>query len=242
MDALLLGSLGLLAFAAASRALNLGVRNEETVTHMEEVQENYQSLRRVFCSALDMRDHVTGGHSERVTGLTIGLARHMGLPTDRREQLEWAAFLHDVGKVQVSDGILSKPGPLSGSEWEEMRLHPFFSYSILAQVLPLREAAEIVYCHHERVDGKGYPRGLSGEEIPVEARIFSVVDAYDAMTSDRPYRLALSHQTAVRELQGHAGTQFDPEVVSAFVTWTGTDGSRAAAAIKAPAIEAPSRE
>ncbi len=219
LGSLLLSSLGLLAFVSAGRALSMGYRYEESVLHVEEIEESYLSLRQVFCTALDERDHVTGGHSERVAGLSVELGRHVGLSQQRLRHLERAAFLHDIGKVRVSDSILIKPGPLDSQEWDEMQQHPYYSYSILKQVDSLRESAEIVYCHHERFDGMGYPRGLGGSEIPLEARVFAVVDAYDAMISQRPYRDPLSHEQAVREILSHSGTQFDPQVVSVFAAW-----------------------
>ena len=215
----LLGSMGLLAFVSASRALNVGARYEETVLQVEKVELSYRSLRQVFTTAMDQRDRVTGGHSERVVHLSLELGRGLGLPEDRIHHLEWAAFLHDIGKVRVDEDILTKPGPLDAHEWGEMQQHPFFSYSILSQVQHLSDAAEIVYCHHERYDGMGYPRRLRDAEIPLEARIFSVADAYDAMVSERPYREPLSHDDAVREIISHAGTQFDPQVVAVFARW-----------------------
>jgi HD-GYP domain-containing protein (c-di-GMP phosphodiesterase class II) len=223
----LLGSMGLLAFVSASRALNVGARYEETVLQVEEVERSYHSLRQVVTTAMDLRDNVTGGHSDRVVHLSLELGRGLGLTEDRLQQLEWAAFLHDIGKIHVHEEILTKPGPLDAGEWGEMRQHPFFSYSILTQVDHLSEIAEIVYCHHERYDGMGYPRCLRGAEIPLEARIFSVADAYDAMVSQRPYRESLSHEYAVREIISHAGTQFDPQIVAAFARWAisvGGDG------------------
>lgn len=218
----LLGSMGALAFVSASRALNFGVRYEESVLYVEEVERSYRSLRQVVTAAMDLRDQVTGGHSDRVVELSLELGQALGLSPERLHHLEWAAFLHDIGKVRVSEGILTKPGPLNAGEWGEMQQHPYYSYSILSQVEALRDAAEIVYCHHERYDGMGYPRCLKGAEIPLEARIFSVADAYDAMVSPRPYRQALSHEDAVREIISHAGTQFDPQVVAEFARWAVT--------------------
>ncbi len=223
----LLGSMGLLAFVSASRALNVSARYEETILQVEEVERSYHSLRQVVTTAMDLRDNVTGGHSDRVVNLSLELGRGLGLTEDRLQQLEWAAFLHDIGKIHVHEEILTKPGPLDAGEWGEMRQHSFFSYSILTQVDDLSARAEIVYCHHERYDGTGYPRCLRGTEIPLEARIFSVADAYDALVSQRPYRASLSHEYAVREIISHAGTQFDPQIVAAFARWaisTGDDG------------------
>jgi HD-GYP domain-containing protein (c-di-GMP phosphodiesterase class II) len=215
----LLGSMGLLAFASASHALNFSARYEESILHVEEVKRSYHSLRQVVTTAMDLRDDVTGGHSDRVVGLSLELGRRVGLVAERLRHLEWAAFLHDIGKVRVEEGILTKPGPLDAGEWGEMQQHPSFSHSILTQVEHLREAAEIVYCHHERYDGMGYPRGLRGAEIPLEARIFSVADAYDAMVSPRPYRQTLGHEQAVQEILRHGGSQFDPQVVAVFGQW-----------------------
>jgi len=215
----LLGSMGLLAFTSASRALDFSARYEESVLYVEEVKRSYCSLRQVVTTAMNLRDDVTGGHSDRVVALSLDLGHRLGLVDERLHHLGWAAFLHDIGKIRVDEGILTKPGPLDDGEWGKMQQHPHFSHSILGQVEHLREAAEIVYCHHERFDGMGYPRGLRGAEIPLEARIFSVADAYDAMVSERPYRRSLSHEHAVLEIIGHAGTQFDPHVVAAFAQW-----------------------
>ncbi|MEE8347641.1 MAG: HD-GYP domain-containing protein [Dehalococcoidia bacterium] len=226
---MLLGSIGLLAFVSTSRALNVRARYEESVIHVERVERRFHSLRQVVTSAMDLRDNVTGGHSDRVVQLSLVLGRRMGLTDERLQHLEWAAFLHDIGKIHVAEDILTKPAPLDAGEWSEMQQHPSFSYFILAQVEPLSEAAEIAYCHHERYDGMGYPRLLKGAEIPLEARIFSVTDAYDAMVSERPYRQPVSHDQAVREVVSHAGTQFDPQVVAAFIEWavpTGGESTR----------------
>ncbi len=224
----LLGSMGLLAFTSASRALNFSARYEESILHVEEVKRSYRSLRQVVTTAMDLRDDVTGGHSDRVVGLSLELGRRLGLGEERLHNLEWSAFLHDIGKIRVHERILTKPGPLDAGEWGEMQQHPYFSHSILGQVEYLQEAAEIVYCHHERYDGMGYPRGLRGAEIPLEARIFSVADAYDAMVSPRPYRKTLGHEQAVQEVLRHDGTQFDPQVVAAFAEWTVSVGGESA--------------
>lgn len=225
---MLLGSMGMLAFISASHALNFSARYEESALYVEEVKRSYHSLRQVVTTAMDLRDDVTGGHSDRVVGLSLELGRRLGLIEERLHHLEWAAFLHDIGKVRVGEEILTKPGPLDAGEWGEMQQHPSFSHSILAQVEHLQEAAEIVYCHHERYDGMGYPRGLKGAEIPLESRIFSVADAYDAMVSPRPYRETLSHDQAVHEILRHGGTQFDPQVVAAFGQWAVSVGGESA--------------
>lgn len=168
-------------------------------------------------TAADARDHETTGHSFRVALYAVALGRAMGCKGEILKAIEWGALLHDVGKMVVPDQILRKGGPLTEEEWMIMKQHPGWGYDMLAEVRFLQPAAlDIVYCHHERWDGHGYPRGLAEQEIPLGARIFAVVDTYDAMTSDRPYRRARSHQQALAELQRVAGQQLDPEAVDAF--------------------------
>jgi len=176
----------------------------------------YQAILHILTSALDERDGVTEGHSRRVADLSLLVAREMGIDGDDLLDIERAGILHDIGKLAVPDAILSKPGPLAADEWVEMRRHPDVGYHMVRDVPFLGRAAEIVRAHHERFDGAGYPRNLKGDRIPLGARIFAVVDAYDAMTSDRPYRLARSHQEALEEIRNQVGSQFDPVVVAPF--------------------------
>ena len=177
----------------------------------------YQDFLHILSSALDLRDQATGGHSHRVAALSLIIARQLEVSGERLADLQRAAILHDVGKVAIADAILSKPGPLTEAEWQEMRKHPAVGYQIVKDVPFLEGAAEIILSHHEHFDGTGYPRGFRGEEISLVARIFAVVDAYDAITSDRPYRKAMPHQYALEEISRHAGSQFDPQVVEAFL-------------------------
>ena len=168
--------------------------------------------------ALDLRDKETEGHTQRVTQQTLELARRMGIPERELTQVRYGALLHDIGKMGVPDQILLKPGQLTPEEWEVMRLHPVFAFDLLSPIRHLKEAAlDIPNCHHERWDGSGYPRGLKGEEIPFTARLFAVVDAWDAITSDRPYRQAWDKERAIAYLREYAGTYFDPQVVNEFL-------------------------
>lgn len=171
----------------------------------------------VLSSALDVRDKMTHRHARRVARMSAFVAREMALAEDQVLQIEYAAALHDIGKIGVTDGILFKNAALDDHEWLEMRRHSELGYKILNGVDFLRNAAEIVYSHHERYDGGGYPRGLVGEEIALGARVFAVVDAYDAMTSRRPYREAMSQEDALEEIMRHSGSQFDPVTVEAFM-------------------------
>ncbi|MEO6196717.1 MAG: HD domain-containing phosphohydrolase, partial [Dehalococcoidia bacterium] len=172
----------------------------------------------VLSSALDVRDRMTHRHARRVAHMSAFVAREMKLSGDQVVQIEYAAALHDIGKIGVADSILHKDASLDNEEWKQMKLHSNLGYQILNGIDFLQDAAEIVYSHHERFDGNGYPRGLTGEETPLGARVFAVVDAYDAMTSRRPYREPMSQQDAIEEIGRHAGTQFDPTVVAAFLS------------------------
>jgi len=163
--------------------------------------------------ALDLRDKETEGHTQRVTELTVKLARTFGMSEAEMVQARWGALLHDIGKLGVPDGILLKPGSLTDEEWVVMKKHPTFAYEMLSPIRYLRLALDIPYCHHEKWDGTGYPRGLKGEQIPLVARIFAVVDVRDALLSDRPYRLAWPEEKVLDYIRSLAGTSFDPQVV-----------------------------
>jgi PAS domain S-box-containing protein/putative nucleotidyltransferase with HDIG domain len=166
--------------------------------------------------ALDLRDKETEGHTLRVAEMTVNLARTLGLSEDELGQVRWGGLLHDIGKMGVPDGILLKPGPLTDEEWMVMKRHPMFAFEMLSPIRYLHAALDIPYCHHEKWDGTGYPRGLKGEQIPLTARIFAVVDVWDALRSDRPYRLAWPEEKVLAHIQSLAGTHFDPKVVKIF--------------------------
>jgi PAS domain S-box-containing protein/putative nucleotidyltransferase with HDIG domain len=167
--------------------------------------------------ALDLRDKETEGHSLRVTKMTMELARAFDLTDDELVQIRRGALLHDIGKMGIPDAILLKPGPLNDEEWTIMRKHPVFAYEMLAPIHYLRGALDIPYCHHERWDGTGYPRGLKGEEIPLAARLFAVVDVWDALGSKRPYRAAWPNEQLREHIKSLADTHFDPQVVKIFL-------------------------
>lgn len=184
-----------------------------------ERERSYVEAIGAVVAAVDARDHEISGHSFRVAHYSVALARAMGIAeTETLRAIEWGSLLHDVGKLAIPDAILRKSGPLTDDEWAIMRQHAAWGYEILAEVKFLKPALAIVYSHHERWDGTGYPRCLSGETIPLTARIFAVVDSYDAITSDRPYRRARGNAAALAELRRVAGSQLDPEVVAAFLT------------------------
>ncbi len=182
-----------------------------------DLERSYDITLEALGDALDLKDSETKGHSKRVTAYTIALARAMGIGSDMIKVIARGAFLHDIGKMAIPDAILRKPGKLTPAEQAEMREHCARGYNILRKIPFLHEAAEIVYSHQEHYDGNGYPRGLSGHAIPVGARIFSVADALDAITSDRPYRGAKSFDAARLEILRCSGTQFDPAVVEVFL-------------------------
>ncbi len=175
-----------------------------------------EQIKQVF-QRLGFRRYETYEHSARVASYCRLFGIHCGLAAEELRRLELGAFLHDIGKIGIPRNILLKPGKLNDEEWRVMRMHPSIGHSLLAAFPRLREEAEMVYTHHEKYDGSGYPRGLRGEHIPLGSRIFSIVDAYDAMTSDRPYRAAQSREKALLEIQRMSGTQFDPALVNQFL-------------------------
>lgn len=196
----------------------VAARTEQLREAMAELERSYDITLEALGSALDMKDEETEGHSKRVTAFTIAIARAMGLAKDQIAVIARGAFLHDIGKMAIPDAILRKPGPLTADEVTIMREHCYHGYQVLKNIPFLAEAAEIVYAHQERYDGTGYPRGLKGDQIPLGARMFSVADTLDAITSNRPYRQAQSLRAAREEIQRWSGRQFDPEVVKVFLS------------------------
>jgi putative two-component system response regulator len=176
----------------------------------------YEATIEGWSHALDLRDRETEGHSRRVTELTAKLAQALGMRNNEIMHIRRGALLHDMGKIGVPDSILHKPDKLTDEEWTVMRQHPQLVYDMLYPIEYLRPALEIPFCHHEKWDGTGYPRGLKGEEIPIAARLFAVVDVWDALTSDRPYRPAWSEAEALTYIREQSGRHFDPQVVELF--------------------------
>jgi len=202
----------LLAYARDLRTLY-----EQERARRRELEEAYMATLEALINALDVRDTETEGHSRRVAAYTVAIAKTMGLKGEELTNIERGALLHDIGKIGVPDAILRKRGPLTPEEWRIMRMHPVMGRQILRGVRFLKPAIPIVYSHHERWDGTGYPEGLVGEAISLSARIFAVADAFDALTSDRPYRRAVPAEVALREIRRCTGTHFDPQVVEAFL-------------------------
>ncbi|MBI5655647.1 MAG: HD domain-containing protein [Geobacter sp.] len=186
-----------------SLLLDLANANEETLLGL--------------VAALDLREHNTRLHSQRVREYTQLIANRLGVDEKTNREIGFGALLHDVGKIAVPDQILLKPGKLTDQEWAEMRKHPEAGYRIVKRIGFLKNAAEIVYAHHEQFDGHGYPRGLKGESIPLGARLFMVADVFDALTSERPYRSPMTYEEAAAEIKGQSGSHFDPAVVATFL-------------------------
>ncbi len=202
-------------------------------TEKKSVQARLNTLSRergsvieVLCDALGLEKNVKAAQAQRVAELAASVAFQMRLREDEVNRVRHAAILHDVGKIGIAETVLSKPDGLDDSEWKAMMRHPEVGHEILSQVSSLKGVAEVILSHHERFDGQGYPLGLKGDDIPIGSRIYTVVDAYAAMISDRPYRKKMDHDIAVREIVRNSLTQFDPSVVEAFLEVVDkTDGS-----------------
>jgi PAS domain S-box-containing protein len=184
----------------------------------QELVAAYEATIEGWSRALDLRDKETEGHTQRVTDVTLRMARALDISEEELIHIQRGALLHDIGKMGVPDNILLKPGPLTEEEWTQMRRHPDYAYQMLHPIEYLWPALDIPYAHHERWDGTGYPRGLKGEEIPLSARIFAIIDVWDALCSDRPYRRAVPEAQVLQYIKEHAGTHFDPRLVDAFLT------------------------
>jgi len=190
---------------------------EETQRAARELARAYDRTLEGWARALELRDQETEGHTRRVVAITLELARAMGLPEDEWEPIRRGALLHDIGKMGIPDSVLLKPGTLTEREWEIMRRHPEYAVDMLMPIDYLRPALDIPYCHHEKWDGSGYPRGLKGEDIPLSARIFMVIDVWDALTNDRLYRKAWSQEQALKYIREQSGRHFDARVVEVFL-------------------------
>jgi response regulator RpfG family c-di-GMP phosphodiesterase len=186
-------------------------------TKNRDLENFYFDTVNALAQAIEVKDVYTGGHGDRLVDLATSIAERLGVTSDEKVWLKYAAALHDIGKIGIKETILTKPGKLTVEEYEEMKSHPAKGAEILKEVKFLAPVVPIVYHHQERYDGKGYPAGLAGDQIPIGARIVAVLDAFDAMTTNRPYRKGLPHATAVNELRRHSGVQFDPQVVEAFI-------------------------
>ena len=191
-------------------------RTVELDKALESLENAYRSTLRALTAALETRDAETHGHSERVVTFSLRLGREYGLSPEEMKSLEFGSLLHDIGKIGVPDAILRKPAKLTDEEWVRMREHPLHGQQILRGIKFLEGAARVVAQHHEKFDGSGYPFGIKGEEIDICARIFSVADAFDAITSDRVYRQGRPYEAAAQELDEWINRQFDPKVVEAF--------------------------
>jgi putative two-component system response regulator len=208
---------------ALLRRADLKFRRDYQQELERRVQEAVADLKRAydgtvvgFAALLEGKDTTTAEHCTRVKDLCVRLAREVGVPPAKLRDLELGAMLHDIGKCKIPDAILNKAGPLTSEEWEVMRKHPTYGAEIVERIDFLATASDVVRNHHEKFDGSGYPRGLKGEDIPLAARIFMIVDAYDTITSRRSYKDAQAPEAALREIQRCAGTHFDPALVEAF--------------------------
>jgi HD-GYP domain-containing protein (c-di-GMP phosphodiesterase class II) len=201
--------------AVLARSFNVMI--DSVYQSKKDLVDAYDSTLAGWAKALELRDEETEGHTRRVVELTIELARRWGLSEEEIVNVRRGAWLHDIGKMAVPDQILRKPGPLDEKEWVIMRAHPVHAYQMIYPIEYLRPAIDIPYCHHEKWDGSGYPRGLSGEDIPVAARLFAVVDVWDALRSNRPYRKSMPQEEVIEYIMSCSGSHFDPKVVALFL-------------------------
>jgi putative nucleotidyltransferase with HDIG domain len=193
------------------------IRTRELKDALSDLKKSYNITLQAFGYSLELKDAETLGHTKRVTAYAIAIASKMGIPSEEIEVIGQGAWLHDIGKMAIPDGILKKPGKLTAEETAIMREHAYYGFDILSKIPFLAKAAEIVYAHQECYDGTGYPRQLKGDQIPLGARIFSIADTLDAMTSNRVYRPAQTYEAAQKEILRCSGTQFDPAIVEVFL-------------------------
>jgi PAS domain S-box-containing protein len=191
----------------------------------QELQNAYEATLEGWAAALELREKETANHSRNVVEMTMKLAARFDFSDDELIHIKRGALLHDIGKMGIPDSILLKPGPLTDDEWTVMRMHPTFAFRLLSHIPYLEPALDIPYRHHERWNGAGYPSGQKGEEIPLPARIFAVVDVWDALSSDRPYRPAWPRESVINYLKEQSGIQFDPTVIDVFLTLISDNGS-----------------
>ncbi|WKZ35579.1 MAG: PAS domain S-box protein [Anaerolineales bacterium] len=210
---------GIIEVQTASRDITERKNTEQALQDAHDnLQEAYERTIEGWVRALDLRDRETEGHTQRVSELTLKVARTLGFNEEELIHLRRGALLHDMGKMAIPDEILQKPGPLSEAEWEKMRHHPIYAYEMLSPIAYLHPALEIPFYHHERWDGSGYPRGMKGEEIPLAARLFAIIDVWDALSSDRPYRKKLPREEVIAYLREKSGILFDPKLVDVFMS------------------------
>lgn len=211
-------SKGVFEIQAASRDITERKQSEEAL-HLahNQLRDAYERTIEGWVRALDLRDRETEGHTQRVTEITVKVAKQLGFSEEELSHIKRGALLHDMGKIAIPDEILQKPGPLSETEWKKMRQHPMYAYEMLSPIAYLNPALDIPFYHHERWNGSGYPHGLKGEQIPLSARLFAIVDVWDALRSDRPYRKAIPRDQVIDYISENSNILFDPKLVDLFL-------------------------
>lgn len=211
-------SKGVFEIQAASRDITERKQAEEALQLAHnQLRDAYERTIEGWVRALDLRDRETEGHTQRVTEITVKVAEQLGFSEEELSHIKRGALLHDMGKIAIPDEILQKPGPLSEIEWEKMRQHPMYAYEMLSPIAYLNPALDIPFYHHERWNGSGYPHGLKGEQIPLSARLFAIVDVWDALRSDRPYRKAIPRDQVIDYISENSNILFDPKLVDLFL-------------------------